>query len=379
MDIHLNLLKNIYKIIKRLHNRSVITKRREILRKIEEGQGVDKELDQVNDTEMVQEISENYTGIHNSRKNKLFMREQIGRKMLNSIFVLSSHNSYLTNYQNFDFTDTEVIIFLLKIGVRCLEFDVYYKDGALVVGHGTKNIFHDYTVDLDVLTTNVISLEEIFKIIREYAFGEFSDLPLFINLELLTRGNEQAHIWICNLISKYFSEHLLKEAFFYGGRNLGECRVAELRNKIVFISGRKLGNMDPLKKYINGYTYMISDILRLINVSHLSHVDRDGVDLDRVISPKFILNLSSAEVENEVVQKIVRNHIARRGLVRVFPCPGIYTSFSRNFDFGRSMDLGVQFVSLNIQQLNHGVEAYLEKFNGSPLLEIIESDRNKKN
>jgi len=206
-------------------------------------------------------------------------------------------------------------------------------------------------MDLDLITTNVIPLKNIFELLREKAFEDNWDIPLFINLELLTRGSESAHIQIANLISNYFGKNLLRGEFFYAAKNIGECRLSHLRHKIIFITGRKLDNLDPLKKYINAFTYKLEEI-----------------ENHRNIDPKVILNLSSHLLSDEKIHGIIQTHIQNKGLVRVYPQGGIMNNFGWNFDFQKAMELQIQFVSMNIQQMNHGVKEYLEHFKTLPLL-----------
>jgi len=310
----MSFIKNFYKIVKKIHNDSIIEKRKEILQYLnEEGSG------------------------H-------FMSKEEADLKLWKVAVMSSHNSYLSNYQNFDFADLDVIEFLIKLGVRCLEFDVYYRNGKLLVGHGTKNIVEK--MDIDIITTNMIKLDDIFKLLKRCAFKDFSDMPLIINLELLTRGDKEAHSKIAKKIRKYFYGYILGEKFFWGKKNLGDCYLKHLRKRIIFITGRKLDKDDELSKYINAYTYKLDEI--------------EGKEYDS----KKILNFSNKEVVDEKIQKIIKNHINNKGLVRIYPAGGIMTHFSYNYDFWHSKALGAQIVCLNLQQLGDGVEEYFEWFQG---------------
>ena len=279
------------------------------------------------------------------RPSKYFMHNDEER--LYNLNILSSHNSYLNNYQNFDYADISNLEFLIKLGVRCLEFDVYYIDGKLLVGHGTKNLFNNY----DFITTNTIKLEDIFVMIKNIAFKDFSDLPLFINLELLTHNSKEAHQKIVDKIQKYFYGYILHSKFNCSSINIGKCRLKHLRKKIVFITGSRLNEDDPLLKYINAFSYKINEI-------------------NHPIKPEYILNLSDKEWLNPKNQNIVKKHIKNKGLVRIYPRASLLTHFSANYEFNQILKAGVQFVALNIQQMNAKSQEYLQKFNNYSICKI---------
>ena len=259
--------------------------------------------------------------------------------------VLSSHNSYLSNYQNFDFADLSSVEFLIKLGVRCLEFDVYYIGERLVVGHGTKNLFDGY----DFISTNVIKLEDIFKLIRDKAFKDFSDYPLIVNLELLVNDNYDAYQKIADKIKKYFYGYVLHSKFHNANINLGNCKMKHLRKKIIFITQKKLLDNNPLAKYINGYTYNLDEIIKM------------GCDIDN----KCIFNLSYREfLEN---RRMVEEHILKKGLVRVYPNGSFITNFSTNYNFLDVIKSGVQISAINIQQMGNSSKNYIKYFN-SPFI-----------
>ena len=263
------------------------------------------------------------------------MDDKMREKRLYEVIIFSSHNSYLSNYQNFDYADIKNVEFLVELGVRCLEFDVYYVDGVLKVGHGTKNIKYD------LITTNLIKLEDIFKLIREKAFRDFSDMPLIINLELLTKGNLEAHRKIADKIKKYFYGYILHSKFENAKMNMGWVKLKHLRKKIIFITGNKLADGDELAKYINAYTYKMNEV-------------KNG------IYSKYILNLSNKEFyENH---EIIKKHINNHGLVRIYPSGGILHHFSGNYDFGEIINSGVQIPSINIQQMGTKAINYIGVF-----------------
>ena len=289
-----------------------------------------------------------------SQKRKLFLSKRPSKyfmhndeERIHNLNILSSHNSYLNNYQNFDYADISSIQFLIKLGVRCLEFDVYYIDGQLLVGHGTKNIFNNY----DFMTTNTIKLEDIFIMIKNIAFKDFSDLPLFINLELLTHNSKEAHQKIVDKIQKYFYGYILHSKFNYGRINIGKCRLKHLRKKIVFITGSRLTNDDPLNKYINAFSYKINEI-------------------NNNLKPEYILNLSDKEWLDHKKQNIAKKHIKNKGLVRIYPRASLLTHFSANYKFDEILKSGVQFVALNIQQMNAKSQEYLQKFKNYSICKI---------
>ena len=263
------------------------------------------------------------------------MNDKILEKRLFECSLLSSHNSYLSNYQNFDSSDIGNIQFLIELGVRCLEFDVYYINGVLKVGHGTKNIKYDF------LTTNLIKLEDIFILIKDKAFRDFSDMPLIINLELLTKGDREAHRKIAEKIRKYFYGYILHSKFENAKMNLGWVKLKHLRKKIIFITGDKLGENDPLAKYINAYSYKLCEIVK-------------------EVPENYILNLSDKQFYCN--KKLVKEHIKKKGLVRIYPRASLMHHFSSNYYYNDMLKIGVQMCALNIQQMGQIAVDYIYDF-----------------
>lgn len=305
---NIHLITNFYKVVKNIHHNKICHKRKEILEK-------------------------------NGEKMIMKMMGELEEKRLWQVFVMSSHNSYLSNYQNFDFADLSSVEFLIKLGVRCLEFDVYYIGERLVIGHGTKNTFSGY----DFMTTNVIKLEDVFKKIKKMAFKDFSDLPLIVNLELLVNDDIEAYQKIADKIKKYFYGYVLHSKFYNAAMNLGNCKLKHLRKKIIFITQKKLSDTNPLAKYINAYTYPLSEIIKM-----------DEIDV------RCIFNLSYTEFIYN--RNIVKKHIARKGIVRVYPDGSFINNFSSNYDFNKVMDCGAQLIALNIQQMGKIALEYINVF-----------------
>lgn len=280
------------------------------------------------------------------RPTKYFMNLKNENERICNLNILSSHNSYLNNYQNFDYADISNIEYLIKLGVRCIELDIYYINNELVVCHGTKNIIKNF----DFITTNSIKLETIFQLIKNNSFKEFSDLPMFINLELLTHNSKEAHMKIADLIQKYFFAYILHSKFQYNNKNIGKCKLKQLRKKIIFINGNILNHDDPLKKYINIQSFKINEI----NTNK--------------INDKFLLNFSDYEIENN--KNIIKKHLKNKGLIRVYPRGSLINQFSGNYDYKKMIKLGIQFNAINIQQMNSISQSYLKDFEFNPIKKI---------
>lgn len=306
---NIQLISNFYKIIKNIHHNEICKKRNNILQ----------------------------------QKNiNLKITTDIEEIKLYKLSIMSSHNSYLSNYQNFDFADLSSVEFLIKLGVRCLEFDVYYINERLLIGHGTKNLSLGY----DFITTNTIKLEDVFKIIKNSAFKDFSDLPLIINLELLVNNNNEAYQKIADKIQKYFYGYILHSKFHNAAINIGNCKMKHLRKKIIFITQKKLEKNNPLAKYINAYTYTLSEFQNNNDPSH-------------------ILNLSFDEFLKS--SDIIKKHIESKGLVRVYPNGSFIANFSTNYDFQKVISSGVQITAINLQQMGNSALEYINIFK-SPIM-----------
>lgn len=218
-------------------------------------------------------------------------------KKLLDCTCMSSHNSTINELQIFGNSSIDSLLKTINLNFRMIELDLFnsYKSSKPVVSHGRS------ANNLQV--TSSISFEQCCRVISKYAW-KCTDLPLFLNLEIVTKNMETLDK-INFLIHQYFHERLLVD----NKKNLKGYTIDELRNKIIIIS---------TSNHIHSYhTY-------LQNIPH---------------------NSSSL--------------INSRELSRIYPANII---FSNNYDFTEYSSSN--FISMNVEYDDEYLKDYLNFFNG---------------
>jgi hypothetical protein len=106
-------------------------------------------------------------------------------------YVMSSYNSCAGGDSWNDWVDKEVLRKVIGLGVRCLDLEIYFKNGECIVSVGPESSDGTYTLKG---TYNSLTLEEALQTIDTHAFSSSytpnSEDPLFINLRIKTNKPE---------------------------------------------------------------------------------------------------------------------------------------------------------------------------------------------
>ena len=106
-------------------------------------------------------------------------------------YVMSSYNSCAGGDTWNDWVDKKVLRKVIGLGVRCLDLEIYFKNGQCIVSVGPESNDGNYTVKG---TYNSLTLEEALQTIDTYGFSSthtpnYED-PLFVNLRIKTNKPE---------------------------------------------------------------------------------------------------------------------------------------------------------------------------------------------
>ncbi|CDO93429.1 unnamed protein product [Kluyveromyces dobzhanskii CBS 2104] len=314
-------------------------------------------------------------------------------KPLNEYFISSSHNTYLMGKQVVDEVSVEAYTQALQQGCRCIEIDIWQGDHGPVVCHG--------------LFTQSITLEDVVKTIRKYAFIT-SPYPLIVSLEIHCKRDHQI------MITKIMKE-ILGDLIYVIPQNTPLLSPQELKNRIILkikkthsvdsdttsnssctsssssyeslsetndiLLMKKRGlpssntssgsaNAPPVvannNNKRNGKSLklptkvMISE--RLHEISGIYGVTFRNFSLPESKTPTHCFSLSEKKFVNlykDDIQKLAINKHNRRHLMRVYPHMLRYKS--SNFNPVQFWNEGVQMVATNWQtydlgqQLNHAM------------------------
>lgn len=251
---------------------------------------------------------------------------------LSNFLVASSYNSAHSGYQLFDYVSNEMIYANLKSGARFLEFsifaDKYGNDAIPIVSNG-------YQVGEWKLMANEITFDEACQTIKDNAFDVLSSIngvynpkdPLFISLNLNTNYSIPVVNKIHKIISKYFINRLLPAKYGYSKRNLGDIPLVDLMGKVIILSTDGFQG-SRLEEFVN-YTWG-KEFAKRIYIG----------DLD-----------TEADLIN----------FNKKNLTMV--CPHQEGNFlTSNYDPLQAWRYGCQFVAMNYQKVDKGMDTYISKF-----------------
>jgi hypothetical protein len=139
------------------------------------------------------------------------------------------------NYKN-DYVDTCVLKYLLKQGIRGLDFEIFSIDNKPVVATSTNDSY--YVKE----TFNYINFSDVMKIIRDYAFSTSTAPnaldPIIIHLRIKST-NQEMYKNFAKLLEGFDSLLMSKDYDSeYYGQNFGNVEIQKLMGKIVIIVDR---------------------------------------------------------------------------------------------------------------------------------------------
>lgn len=139
------------------------------------------------------------------------------------------------SYRN-DFVDTCNLKYLLKQGVRGLDFEIFSIDDKPVVSTSTNDSYYIKE------TFNYIYFGDIMNIIRDYAFATSTAPnsldPIILHLRIKST-NQDMYKKFAILLKNYDTILLGKEyGFEYNGKNFGTVELRKLIGKVVIIVER---------------------------------------------------------------------------------------------------------------------------------------------
>jgi len=161
---------------------------------------------------------------------------------LGNYHIASAYNAAHVGYQMYDYTSQDIVLAALQGGARYLEFNVFnseYGDKAYPVAsmgykHGEWKMM-----------INDTPMETILEIIANNAFKIYDGVEgcynpedaVFIGLNLNTNSNLSSLNLLAFLITKYFGDRLLPNAYsFQSSDDIGDLTLAQVMGKVVIFS-----------------------------------------------------------------------------------------------------------------------------------------------
>lgn len=163
-------------------------------------------------------------------------------------YVYGSYNSCCTGEVINGYVSIEALKVVIKLGVRLLDFEIYFKNGKVVVAAGRNNI---YMKD----TYNELEIGTVFSEINKNAFrdiGNGSD-PLILNFRIVSKNPNVSHI-LEKKIMDHFPDYLvgknLPVQHSTSSGNVFNTPLENLKNKVIIFVN------DPYKNSFDNAGFM---------------------------------------------------------------------------------------------------------------------------
>jgi len=226
---------------------------------------------------------------------------KILNKPFNEFYINSSHNTYISQFQNFNIIDCNIIKHVLNSGIRAIELDIHSYNNIPVVTHGTDNF----------ITTSYITFELCMNIIKDYGFLISDPLILFLEIKKM---NSNIMLQIKNIIINTVGNKLLDKQFKNGTQLFSNEPIVNLLNKIIIINTTNNNN-----------------------------------NLEDILDYSEIINMD----ENSIIPN---NNLMKR----IYPAGNIYRHFSTNINPEIFWNQKVNFVTMNCQTIDNN---YIKNYN----------------
>ncbi len=252
---------------------------------------------------------------------------QSNRNTLNSFNVNTAYNCCCVGKFEDDYVDLCALYNVLKLGVRCLDFEIRSFNDKPYVTCSTNltNMFKD--------SKNQLDLEEVFQTINRYAFGQpiqNGKDPLFLHFRIRT-NNIPTYDSMAKLIETYFANKVLpiKYQNEYLSSTLGSVRLFDLSERVIIM----IDNSNTFYKNTKLFTY--------------SNIGTNSAKF-RLLTNSDIINAN----KNELIEYNKRN------LSMALPD---LTNDLTNLNSKDLINYGIQFIGMNYQNYDENLE-YTMKF-----------------
>lgn len=165
-----------------------------------------------------------------------------GSTRLGDYHIASAYNAAHVGFQMYDYTSENIVLAALQSGARYLEFNVFNSE------YGTKAFpvaSMGYKQGEWKMMVNDTPMETIFETIANNAFKLYDgvegcynpDDAVFIGLNLNTNSNLSCLNLLAFLITKYFGDRLLPNAYsFQSNDAIADLTLAQVMGKVVIFA-----------------------------------------------------------------------------------------------------------------------------------------------
>jgi len=266
-----------------------------------------------------------------------------GNNRIGDYNISSAYNAAHSGYQMFDYTSEEIVLSVLQSGARYLEFNVFNSqfgsNAYPVVSMGYK------TGEWKMMVTDT-PLETIFETIANNAFKVYDgkegvnnpDDPIFIGLNLNTNSNLDCLNLTAYLITKYFGDRLLPNAYsFQNNDHIADIKMSQLIGKVILFAsdGFQGSGLEEIVNY--SWDNTNNNPKHAMQRLHYSNITVSGFNKQELID------------FNKTGFTIIVPHIE-----------GDF--WNTNYNPTLAFELGCQFVAMEFQYIDSNMDYYITKF-----------------
>ena len=184
-------------------------------------------------------------------------RKKVGDYRLRDFYIKTAYNCCASGSYAHDFVDMCALENCIKLGARCLDFEIYSFDGKPIIAVSSEDDYHIKE------TYNYLDFNSVMEKIRYMAFNSSIDSagnvaadPMILHFRLKTT-NEDVFNTMAESIYNNFSDKMLSRqySYEYNGKDLGNAKIKDLVGKIVIIvnkvndSNNSVINIENTKLY----------------------------------------------------------------------------------------------------------------------------------
>lgn len=268
--------------------------------------------------------------------------------LLKNYFIKTAYNCCCGNGYKNDFVNICALRHCIKMGARCLDFEIYSYYSEPIVAASSVN--HHSIKE----TYNFLKLSDVFKTINNEAFtkGGYQKDPLFLHFRILS-SNKIIYDKIAEDIEKYLNtsgDRLLDINKYNYLRGAVEDQNANANDNTEILIRKHIGSNEFKSKIIIMVNTIEKQMLKTSNLAKYVHIESGSKYMKLIRYEQLI-----AAGENSPL--LIDD--SKKAFLMVLPD---INSNINNIDAARCFSNGCQFVGMKYQNLDNNLVNYLKHF-----------------
>lgn len=267
---------------------------------------------------------------------------------IKNYFIKTAYNCCCGNVYKNDFVTICALQHCIKMGVRCLDFEIYSYYGEPIVA--ASSVFHHSIKE----TFNFLKLTEVFETINNEAFtnGGYQKEPLFLHFRIMS-SNKVIYDKIADYIEKYLNPSknrlvdINKYNYLKGATTDGNAAANDASEVLI---RKHITSNEFQSKIIIMVNTLEKQMLKTSKLASYVHIESGSKYLKLLRYEQII-----AAGENSPL--LIDD--SKKGMIMVLPD---INSDKINIDAARCLNNGCQFVGMKYQNMDNNLLNYLKHF-----------------